>query len=233
MDFEKQQAAYDKGWAAALARGKEEHGNLPADLSFLETTGLIQPGMNVLEIGCGVGTLTSLLSKKGCRVIGTDISQEVIKYGREKYPGLDLRVESAEKLSFADAAFDLVLSFDVIEHLHEVDEHIDEVKRVLKPGGYYLLSTPNKWVDAAFETLKYRGLSWKWAHPSLQTWRRLKRRFERQGFACRFYKINTVTEFTLGKLRPYPPLHWLAKQINFTRLPMGLQTNFYLAARKS
>ncbi len=229
---DKQQRMYEQSWSRSLAAGKEQQGNLQVNLKFLEQVDLLKPDMEILEIGCGVGTVAYELSRKGCRVTGTDISTTAIEYGRGKYPGVDLQVQPAEQLSYADGSFDAVVSFDLLEHLVEVDEHLSEVNRVLRGGGYYLLGTPNKYVSGFFDTLRKGDLSWKISHPSLHSWRGLRRRLARHGFSCRFVKMNPVSEFTLGKLRPFGPLRWIAQHINVARLPLSFQVTLYAAAVK-
>ena len=230
--FEQQQRLYDATWSKGLAEGKEQRGNLQANLEFLRRAGLIRPGMRVLEVGCGIGTVAHELAQRGCVVTGTDISRRAVAYGREKYPELDLQVQSAEYLPFADGAFDLVLSFDLLEHLPQVEGHLAEVRRVLRTDGYYLFGTPNKMCSAVFETLENRGFTWRQAHPSLHSHRQLRRRLARHHFACEFVKVNTINEFTLKKLAWLGGGARLLGRVDFSRLPLGLQSNLYVAARR-
>lgn len=227
-----QQALYDKGWASELERGKEQHGNLQANLEFLARTQLPRPGDKVLEIGCGIGTIAHKLAAKGCDVTGIDLSPVAIEYGRKKYPGLRLLVQAAEELGFPDGSFDVVLSLDVFEHIAAVEQHVREVARVLNSGGYYLFQTPNKYTDLVFETLYYRSLRWRRAHPSLHTAGQIRRRLGRNGFDVRFVKINPVNEYMLEKLRRFGFLRRLIQHIRFEKLPLALQTNLYVVAKK-
>lgn len=227
-----QQDLYDAGWQGELARGKEQRGNLRTNLDFLAQTNLLKPGDKVLEIGCGIGTIVSELSKQGYDVRGMDISQVAIEYGRGKYPGIRLDVQPAEELPFEDGAFDVVLSFDLFEHIARIDRHVAEVRRVLKPGGYYLFQTPNKWSNAVFETLSHKTLKWRRVHPSLHTPGQLRRRLAKHGFETRFVKMNPVNEFTQAKFRKLGPLARVVERLDFRRLPLGLQTNLYVVARK-
>lgn len=222
----------NQGWAQNVAAGKVQRGNLEVNLQFLDEVGMPRPGQQVLEVGCGIGTVVWRLVEKGFHVVGTDLSQTAIHYGLEKYPGLNLQTAEAEKLPFEDNSFDCVISFDLFEHVEAIDDHVAEVGRVLRAGGHYLLGTPNKYCSAFFDTLRLRGFGWRVHHPSLHTWRQLRRRFARHGFDSRFVKMNTVTDFTLNKLKAYGFLGGLVRHVDTARLPLGLQSNLYLAAEK-
>lgn len=229
----KQQEHYDKGWHDGLEAGREELGNLQVNLEFLGQTDLLKPEHRILEIGCGIGSLVHDLTRRGYDVIGTDISHEAITYGRQKYGDIHLRVQAAEALNYEAESFDVVLSFDVLEHIAEVDRHVSEVFRVLRPGGYYLFQTPNKYTNIIFETLQTKSLRWRRYHPSLHSSAQLRRRLQKHGFHVQFVKMNPVNDFTLSKLRKLGPLASLVKHINFRHLPMILQTNMYVVAQKS
>jgi len=228
-----QQQLYDKGWRGELDRGKEQRGNLQTNLEFLERTDLIHPGDKILEIGCGIGTIVHELGAKGFDVTGTDISQVAIDYGLEKYAPINLEVQPAEGLKYDDGAFDVVLSFDLFEHIARIDLHVCEVRRVLKPDGYYLFQTPSKYTDMVYETLAHKSLVWRRAHPSLHTPGQIKRRLARYGFQTRFVKMDPMNEYMIGKLKKLGPIGSLIKRVNFTKLPLALQTNLYVIARKT
>jgi len=228
-----QQSFYDAGWRGELDRGKEQRGNLQANLNFLARTGLLRPGDRILEIGCGIGTVVFELTKQGYEATGTDISQVAVEYGRKKYKGVRLEVQPAEELPFGAGAFDVVLSFDLFEHIARIDRHVSEVARVLKPSGYYLFETPNKLSNVVAETLAYKSLKWRRVHPSLHTPGQLRRRLARHGFETRFVKMDQMNEYTRSKLRKLGPVGRLVERIDFTRLPLAWQINLYVVARKT
>ena len=227
-----QQDFYDAGWRGELEKGKEQRGNLQTNLAFLARTGLLKPTDRILEIGCGIGTVVFELAKQGYQVAGTDLSRVAVAYGRRKYPGIALEVQPAEELRFADGTFDVVLSFDLFEHIARIDRHMSEVRRLLKPGGYYLFQTPNKYSDAVFETLTHKSLKWRRVHLSLHTPGQLRRRLRRHGFEVRFVKMNPVNEYMRSKLKRLGPLGRLVEWVDFERLPLAWQTNLYVVARK-
>ncbi len=233
-DLKKQQELYDETWRKGLLAGKEERGNLQTNLEFLAETNLLKPTDKILEIGCGIGSVVFELSKRGYDIRGTDISREAIAYGLKKYSDINLEVQAAEALPYEDQSFDIALSFDLFEHIAQVDKHVSEVARVLREGGYYLFQTPNKYSNVIFETLSNKSLKWRRAHPSLHTPGQLRRRMSKHGFKVRFVKMNTINEFTLNKLKNrLGRISHIFKHINFCRLPLILQTNLYVLAGKT
>jgi len=230
--LKKQQSFYDTGWRGELDRGKEQRGNLRANLDFLARTSLLRPGQRILEIGCGIGTVVAELTKQGYDATGTDISQVAIEYGRAKYGNIRLEVQPAEELPYADGTFDVVLSFDLFEHIARIDRHVSEVQRVLKPAGYYLFQTPNRLANVVAETLAYKSLKWRRVHPSLHSPGQLRRRLANHGFEVRFIKMDQMNEYTQAKLRQLGRLARWAERIDFTRLPLALQINLYVVACK-
>jgi len=231
-DLKRQQELYDQTWRKGLEAGKEERGNLQTNLEFLTETGLLKQNDKILEIGCGIGSVVFELSRQGYDTTGMDISREAIAYGLKKYGNIKLEVQPAEVLSFGDETFDVVLSFDLFEHIAQIDRHVSEVSRVLRPQGYYLFQTPNKYSNAIFETLKSKSLKWRRAHPSLHTPGRLKQRLRKHGFEVQFVKMNPVNEFTIKKLEKLGPIGNIFRHINFRSLPLILQTNLYAIAQK-
>ncbi len=102
----------------------------------------------ILEIGCGMGELLSGLAQLGYDCTGIDVSRERIeRLQRRQNPKLRFRQAEGTRLPFAAASFAVIISVQLFEHLHPDDAgtHLREAHRVLKPGGQYLLETPNKW----------------------------------------------------------------------------------------
>ena len=232
-DLKQQQELYDNGWRKELQAGKEERGNLQTNLQFLAQTNVLKPGDKVLEIGCGIGSVVFELSKQGYDITGTDISGAAIAYGLKKYGDIRLEVQAAETLPYDDASFNVVLSFDLFEHIARIDRHVSEVRRVLQPGGFYLFQTPNKYSNAIFETLWTKSLQWRRYHPSLHSPGQLRRRMARHGFTTRFVKMDPINAFTLRKLKKLGPIGWTIRHVNFRKAPLALQTNLYVVASKT
>ncbi|PKO09632.1 MAG: hypothetical protein CVU40_10080 [Chloroflexi bacterium HGW-Chloroflexi-2] len=103
----------------------------------------------ILGIGCGHGELMIGLSKLGYDCFGIDISSvRIVKLKQIESEKLHFEQFEGSKLPFSNDTFESVVSMQLFEHLHPDDtsSHLDEVKRVLKPGGKYYLETPNKHV---------------------------------------------------------------------------------------
>lgn len=98
-----------------------------------------KPHGQLLEIGCSMGTDLLQLARRGLQVTGIDLTEKGIDLARQRFqlyqiPAV-LKVDDAENLSFADNSFDVVYSFGVLHHTPDTQKSIDEVYRVLKPGG--------------------------------------------------------------------------------------------------
>ena len=103
-------------------------------------------GKRVLDIACGEGYGSSLLSQTAASVVGVDISAETVAYASEAYRRDNLRflVGSCAAIPLADASADVVVSFETLEHHGQHEEMFREFKRVLAPGGLCLVSTPDR-----------------------------------------------------------------------------------------
>lgn len=101
----------------------------------------------VLDVACGTGYGSSYLIRKGAKmVIGGDLSEDCLEYAKRHYikKGLIFLKLDAIELPFPRKYFDVVVSFETIEHLTNYKKFLSECKRVLKKGGLFICSTPNK-----------------------------------------------------------------------------------------
>merc|ERR1711916_14102 len=97
-------------------------------------------GKKILEIGCGIGTDAVMFAKEGCDYYGLELSDESLKITKERFKVFNLDGKffslNSENMSiFEDNKFDLVYSFGVIHHTESPEIVLDEVYRILKPGG--------------------------------------------------------------------------------------------------
>lgn len=103
-------------------------------------------GLDVLDIACGEGYGSHLLAGCAKSVLGVDIAADVVAHAAGKYRRHNLRYArgSATAVPLPDDAVDLVVSFETIEHLREHDDMLAELRRVLRPGGRVVISSPDR-----------------------------------------------------------------------------------------
>jgi len=103
-------------------------------------------GKRVLDLGSGEGYGTALLASVAREALGVDLAPEAVYHARRTYrrPNLHFLYGDIYDLGLEDASFDLVCSLQVVEHLHRPERFMEEARRVLKPGGLCVITTPNR-----------------------------------------------------------------------------------------
>lgn len=103
-------------------------------------------GKRVLDIGCGTGYGTSELAKTATSVVGVDFAADAVEFASIHYttPNLSWVRASAADVPLRDGSFDLVVAFEIIEHLPNPDRLVAEAARLLAKGGQFIVSTPNR-----------------------------------------------------------------------------------------
>lgn len=101
---------------------------------------------HVLDIACGVGYGSSALASAAASVYALDLSPAAVAAAREAYsrPNLHYVAAAAQRIPFPDRTFDLIVAFEVLEHLSDWPLLLAEARRLLAPGGQFIVSTPNK-----------------------------------------------------------------------------------------
>jgi 2-polyprenyl-3-methyl-5-hydroxy-6-metoxy-1,4-benzoquinol methylase len=141
----------------------------------------VQAGARVLDVGCGEGRFAVELANAGARVVGVDVAQEPLRRARERHPQLDLRLTPPlGEWELEDASFDVVWAGEVIEHVAYTAAWLSEARRVLRPGGSLLLSTP------AHEPLVLMRMA--------LSGRAFARHFDPRGDHLRFYSRTTLAQ---------------------------------------
>ena len=120
----------------------------------------VPDGATVLDVGCNDGAMMQLLrDAKKCDVTGIDVSETALNLARQK--GLKVFNMDAERMPFMNASFDVVILREVLVHIHEPIKALREIRRVLKPNGFLLGSTPHSnlerivWDDKRFHHRYY------------------------------------------------------------------------------
>jgi SAM-dependent methyltransferase len=104
-------------------------------------------GKDVLDYGCGSGYGSAMLAASARSVKAVDVAPDAVAYGREHHAAANLEfrvIDTDRPLPFSDASFDSVMSCQVIEHVAAPVTYLQEVVRVLKPGGVLVLATPDR-----------------------------------------------------------------------------------------
>jgi len=101
-------------------------------------------GRDVLEAGCGEGYGADLIADAARSVIGLDYDELTVAHVRACYPRVDVRHGNLAALPLPNASVDVVVNFQVIEHLWDQPQFVAECARVLRSGGLLLMSTPNR-----------------------------------------------------------------------------------------
>ena len=101
-------------------------------------------GKDVLDVACGTGVGTSFLREAGARMVwGLDIDTDAIAFAKSRYKACEFVRGEATNLCLSDNSVDVVASFETLEHLKDQRKFMLECRRVLRPGGLLICSTPN------------------------------------------------------------------------------------------
>jgi ubiquinone/menaquinone biosynthesis C-methylase UbiE len=155
----------------------------------------VSPGALVVDLGCGAGEFASALREAGAHPIGVDVAREALRRAAERDPALALRLWApGERLPLDDASADVAWAGEVLEHVVDLAAWLSEVRRVLRPGGELLFSTPHHGPGVLLGLALSR--------------RRFAEHFEPRGDHVRFFSPATLRElledlgFDVAELRP-------------------------------
>jgi 2-polyprenyl-3-methyl-5-hydroxy-6-metoxy-1,4-benzoquinol methylase len=152
-------------------------------------------GRRVLEIGCGLGAHSQLFSEAGCHLTSIDITDKAVDHTRRRLAlcGLpsDIRRVDAEEMNFRDAEFDFVWSWGVIHHSADPKRILQQVYRVLKPGGEFRLMVYHRRSLSGFYSLVRGFLTGKFSQGMSS---RQVLSFYTDGYLARFYARRELHE---------------------------------------
>ena len=184
-------------------------------LSFAGTR--LYSSSRVLDIGCGAAPGLRYLQSRGIFAVGCDVSTAALAAARAALPSAELVCCDLERvLPFAAEQFDLLILSEVVEHIGALPVLLAEMRRVLRPAGSFVLTTPNLW-DVRRLVGALGGPTWTGdydpTHINLQTPRTLRHHLEVAGFSEVRLRTGWKPVARVGGRRlplrvevPYPPL---------------------------
>lgn len=180
----------------------------------------ISPGMKVLDIACGAGYGSSMMRDIGCEVTGGDYDEDILIEAKNNWPSVEFIRADAMDLPFENGCFDAVVSFETIEHVNDGELFLAEMKRVLKPEGIFICSTPN---------IRYTS------HPSYHVreytpdeyFDLLKNNFSRVDMAGQYYTL-TDRLHDLVKWSALPQIAWFIRVIGLKPILKSVINKFRL-----
>lgn len=157
---------YDRRWSDEYSKPINEL-QLQRLISVLQMLSKIKLNQQVklLDLGCGTGWMTSILSHMG-QVTGLELSREAVRAAKIKYPHIDFFDGDLFEVLKETGKFDIVVSQEVIEHVEDQKLFIDQVAESLVEGGHFIFTTPNAWTQA-HRTEKEHA---EWALQPIENW---------------------------------------------------------------
>ncbi len=170
----------------------------PARLGYLQSVAGDLAGRRVLDLGCGGGMLAEPLARAGARVCGIDVSRNAVAAAREHARhsglGIDYLRAAAEELPFGAGSLDLVVAFDVLEHVDDLARVVQEIARTLRPGGRLIYETMNRTVLGRVVAIWIGEHLWRGGPPKgTHDWHKFIKPHELVGLMGRYGIANLET----------------------------------------
>jgi SAM-dependent methyltransferase len=199
-------------------------------------------GKRCLDMGCGSGSALIALQVLGATAVGIDKmmtgDDQALARVRAAVYGMEVAISEgdATRLDFADGSFDVVFSNSVVEHVAEVDSYVSEAFRVLRPGGWFILTSDNRvypreghtgvwfghWLPyPAFRSLANRKLGHAREAP-LEVYPRSYRRYRRMGIEAGFLPRAGRLDSVLASSASSSLKNRVARYLKASRLPVDL-----------
>jgi ubiquinone/menaquinone biosynthesis C-methylase UbiE len=168
---------------------------------YFISEGLIKQGDKVLEIGCGTGLFTEkVFNETKAEIIATDLSEDLLEVARKKGLPITFKAEDAMRLSFDNESFDVVFGSSILHHL-DFEKSLNEIYRVLKPGGRLVFAEPNM-INPQILVQKNVGFIKEWLGDSPDETAIVRWSFSKLLRKHNFKKVNI---FPYDFLHPYTP----------------------------
>jgi len=141
--LDEQRQYWDERWERQRLPNDYQRRRGEAVLTILESLRLTNP--RILDLGCGTGWFTEQLSHYG-RATGIDLSETAIAQARAAYPHVAFLAGNVYERTFPVGHFDVVVSQEVVAHVQDPAAYLDIIARILKSGGYAIITTANRLV---------------------------------------------------------------------------------------
>jgi 2-polyprenyl-3-methyl-5-hydroxy-6-metoxy-1,4-benzoquinol methylase len=201
-------------------------------------------GAKVLDAPCGDGEVAIDVAKAGFEVSGMDILSELPPEAKSVLGDRFRRADLTGKLPWPDSIFDLVLSVEGVEHLENPFTFVRETHRILRPGGIFLLTTPNiaalrsriRYCGSSFYNCDPRPLEESARHPlhhvSLRTFSELRYLLHTSGFRLLDVKATHIKPISYA-YAVYVPWIWIYTRIAFRKEKLPAQRAHNLEIRRT
>jgi SAM-dependent methyltransferase len=205
------------------------------------------PG-RAIEIGFGAGVYLPVLAENYREVVGTDLDQAHLDHSRTlstRYPNLRLMTDDITASALPGASFDLVLCSEVLEHIRDTKEVIAGIRRLLKPGGMLILSTPQRYsvMELACKVAFLPGVInvvrriygeavFETGHINLLTAREVTTMLHDAGFTIRGQYTSGLYLPIIAEVGGEPGVRfarWMEGRIRDGRFSFALWTQYYVA----
>lgn len=132
--FDKRAESYDEGFEGRSSKKFYD---------LITGSVAITDGMNVLDMGCGTGTILYRLAQEhSINGFGIDVEEKMLEQAKKKCPGMDFRLCSCDDTPFEDGAFDVIIACMAYHHFPDKDGFSKEAARLLKKGGMLYIADP-------------------------------------------------------------------------------------------
>jgi SAM-dependent methyltransferase len=174
---------------------------------------------HVLDFGCGAGEGTAAMAAGAASILGVDVADDAIEHAREHNAGPNISYETVQEVvPRPDGSFDVVCSFQVLEHVADPDAYLAEARRLLQPGGVLLLATPDR---------RTRLMRWQrpWNRWHLREWEPtgLARLLERHFDDVDVLTMSGRPDVLALELRRTRRLKWLTLPVTLPVVPRRLR----------
>lgn len=180
----------------------------------------------VLDFGCGSGYGTHMLSKYAENITGADISKEAVDFAKKEYNSPNLNFMTIDELE--NEKFDIITSFQVIEHVSNDREYTANLKKMLNPGGILLISTPDK----THRLFKYIQQPWNIFHLKEYTGESLKEMLLKHFKKVEILKIGSESDLVLEEIKRTKKQRIIVLPSTFIFYPYFLRV-FFLKLQKN